>query len=412
MKKNDTFILDNGLRIVMCLDTTKKFGYAELITKFGSRTEGYIKDGNEHIITPGVAHMLEHVIIDDSPYGNAFDYLKKKYLQFNGMTSPNTTSFYIGDILDMPTSLRELINIVNNPKFTKESIKVSVKPIIEEIRKSNDNRFKNINDALKDALYVNLHKKESLGTEEDVLSITYEELRECHDIFYNPKNQVLALSGNFDIEEIKKLILEEYAKLKRHDISYELIKVVEPVQVNKPRLEIKDAENEEITMIDFKMSLDNFTNYEKVKLSFYMAYFFHHNFKDGSKIYNYMVDNKYSVYSIESSYHLEEDLAYISFSCFTNHVDEFSKEVLKIVKDLPYDEEEFDIWKKETIIQLILRSEHPNKELGPFVDNVLTYDYDKVDTIEDVNSCNIDEYKEFMGRLDFSNYAIVNRRMP
>lgn len=409
MKKNDTFLLDNGLRIVMCLDTSKKSCYAEIITRFGSRTEGYIKEGKEHIITPGLAHMLEHALIDNSQYGNAFDHLKNDYVAFNGFTNSRMTSFYINDILDFENNLVKLINIVNNPKFDEQSLIETKKPIIEEIRSSNDNRFKNVLDAVKKCLYHNHSKLETLGSEEDVNSITYEELKECHNLFYTPSNQIISIAGNFDIERIKKIILDTYSSLGRKEYEFEEIKVIEPVSVNKPSEVVIDNDNEEIVMMDFKIPLDKFNNFERVKLSFYMEFFFRYNFRDGSKIYNYMIDNKYSVYSIDVGYRVEKDLAYISVSSFTNHLAEFRDFVLDIMHNIPYDEEEFEIWKKETIINLILRGEHPSKELGPFVDNIITYDYYNVDTIEDVNSCSIDEFKEFFSRLDLNNYTVVSR---
>lgn len=409
MKKNETFVLDNNLRVIMCLDTSKKSCYAELITRFGSRTEGYIKDGKKHIITPGLAHMLEHAIIDTSLYGNAFDHFKNLYVSFNGFTNSRMTSFYINDILDFENNLVKLINIVNNPQFDEASLVETKKPIIEEIRKSNDNRFKNVLDAVKRCAYHNQNKMETLGTEEEVNSITYEELKECHNLFYNPKNQIISIAGNFDPERIKKIIIDTYASLNRTYEDYEEVVLDEPVSINKPSEEIIDNENEEVVMMDFKFSLDKLSNYERVKLSFYMEYFFRYNFRDGSKIYNYMIDNKFSVYSIDVGYRVEKDIAYISLTSFTNHLKEFKDFVLDIMKNIPYDEEEFDIWKKESIIQIILREEHPSKELGPFVDNIITYDYYDVDKIEDVSSCSIEEFKEFFSRLDFTNYTVVSR---
>ncbi len=410
MKKNDTFVLDNGLRIVMCLDTSKKACYAEIVTRFGSRTEGFIRGGKKHIITPGLAHVLEHAVIDNSPFGNAFDHLKNNFVGFNGFTSSTMTTFYINDILDFENNLVKLIKIVNNPQFNEETLIETKKPIIEEIRKSSDNRFKNFIDAEKRCLYHNHNKLETLGTEEDVTSITNEELRECHDLFYTPSNQIISLAGNFDIERIKKLIIDTYNELSRKKYDFEEIVLEEPLSVNKKSEEVIDNENEELITIDFKVSLDKFSNYERVKLSFYMEYFFRYNFRDGSKIYNYMIDNKYSVYSIDVGYRVEKNIAYISITSFTNYLNEFKTFVLDIMQNIPYDEEEFEIWKKETIISLILRGEHPNKELGPFVDNIITYDYYDIDTIEDVNSCSIGEFKEFLSGFDFDNYTVVSRR--
>ena len=51
-------------------------------------------------------------------------------------------------------------------------------------------------------LLKNTNYKNNLGTIEDIRNIPYEEVRRCHELFYQPKNQMLIISGNFDIEEI------------------------------------------------------------------------------------------------------------------------------------------------------------------------------------------------------------------
>lgn len=409
MVKSDYFTLENGLKIVMCQDNTRKSACFELITHFGGDTEGFIIDGKEHHITKGLAHLMEHALIDESPYGNALEYFQSNYASFNGYTTPLRTGFYVNDILNIEDSMVKLMNIVNRISFTKESLENIKKPVIEEIRRALDNRFRNVREANYECFYHYSKPVDNLGTVESVEIITYDEIKLCHDVFYQPSNQLICISGKFDIEKVKKIILDTYNSFDRKPIEYTLITHEEPATVAKKNKVIIDAENEEYCNIRYKIKDAPFTPYELVKLSFYLEFFINHNFKDGTDLYNYMVDNKYMVYSIDSSCGFNEGLAYISIGAFTSHVDEFIPRVQEIIKNKPINEEEFKIWKNNVIISIILREEHPGKMIGPFLDNILTFKYEKIDTVEDVNSLNVEELREFLNRIDFSEYCIISR---
>lgn len=409
MIKTDYITLENGLKLVLCQDNTRKSTNFEIITHFGGDTEGFIIDGNEHKITKGLAHLMEHALIDKSEYGNALEYFQSVYVSFNGYTTGLRTGFYINDILDIENNIPKLINIVNKICFTEEDLDKIKKPVIEEIRRAQDNRFRNIRAANNECFYHNPKPIDNLGSVEEVESITLEEIKLCHDVFYQPTNQMICLSGKFDIENMKKIILKTYKDLNRKVVEYTLIKQKEPATVALKEKTIIDNENEEYCNIRYKIKDAPFTPYELVKLSFYLEFFINHNFKDGTEIYNYMVDNKYTVYSIDCSCSFNDNLASITIGAFTSHVREFISRVQEIIDNKPINEEEFSIWKNNIIISVLLREEHPGKMIGPFLDNILTFKYDKPDTIEDVNSLNVTELREFLNRLDFSEYSIVSR---
>lgn len=409
MIKTDYFTLENGLKVVMCQDNDRKSACFEIITNFGGDTKGFIIDGKEHIITRGLAHLMEHALIDKSPYGNALEYFQSNYAAFNGYTTAIRTGFYVNDILNIEDSIVKLITLVNKVNFTNEDLDGIKKPVIEEIRRALDNRFRNVRVANNECFYHYDKPIDNLGTVESVESITFEEIKLCHDVFYQPKNQLVCISGKFDMEKVKEIILDTYEKLDIKTIEYKKIKHDEPATVAKKSKVIIDPENEEYCNIRYKIKNAPFTPYELVKLSFYLEFFINHNFKDGTEIYNYMIDNKYTVYSIDCSCSFNDNLASISIGAFTSHVDEFITRVQDIIKNKPINEEEFKIWKNNVIIAIILREEHPGKMIGPFLDNILTFHYDKPDTVEDVNSLNIEELKEFLNRIDFSEYCIISR---
>lgn len=409
MIKTDYFTLENGLKVVMCQDNDRKSACFEIITHFGGDTEGFIIDGKEHHITKGLAHLMEHALIDASPFGNALEYFQSRFASFNGYTTGIRTGFYVNDILNIEDSMVKLMHIVNNLSFTSDDLINIKKPVIEEIRKSLDNRFRNVREANNECFYHYNKPIDNLGTVEEVESITYEEIKLCHDVFYQPNNQIICISGKFDIEKVKEIILTTYEEFNIQPIDYELITHDEPGTVAKKKKVIIDPENEEYCNIRYKIKDAPFTPYELVKLSFYLEFFLNHNFKDGTEIYNFLVDNKYTVYSIDCSCSFNDGLASISIGAFTSHVDEFITRVQDIIKNKPINEEEFKIWKNNVIISIILREEHPGKMIAPFLDNILTFHYDKPDTVEDVNSLNIEELREFINRIDFGEYCIVSR---
>ena len=72
-----------------------------------------------------------------------------------------------------------------------------------------------------------------------------------------------------------------------------------------------------------------------------------------------------------------------------------------------FDQEYFDISKKETILQIVLRSENLFDTLIPFVENVVVYDYPHPDSVQMIEACSFKDFEETIKNLDFSNYSIT-----
>lgn len=410
MKKIDSFILDNGVRVIVSVDTSKNFFIADILTKIGGLTKGFKIDGKEYILPDGVAHLLEHAKIDHSLYGNMFNTLRDEYVRFNGTTNDVRTRFFINTVYDSEKYLEKLIRMVNTMSFTKEDLEETKKPVYEEIRRSNDNRFKNINNAALRCLFKNIDYVDNVGSIEGIESLDYDFVKLVHEVFYQPKNQVIVLIGNVDIEKCKKIIMDTYNELDLKPIEYELLTYDEPNEVNKNHEVIIDNDNEEFVRIAFKSRSDALSPYERVKLSFYLSHFLRYNFDDASEIFGYMDSNKYTVYSIDRSYSNFDDFLLIEVGAFTTHVEEFKERVLKIFEELPCDEEKFEIWKKQEMIEILLRDESPDNAVGPFMDNIMSYGYEDVDKISDVEDFTISDLKGLLGQLDFSNYVVVERK--
>jgi len=70
-------------------------------------------------------------------------------------------------------------------------------------------------------------------------------------------------------------------------------------------------------------------------------------------------------------------------------------------------EEDFEIRRKQSILNLVLREDNLSDTMIPFIDNIIKYGYDDIDTISDMEEQAFDEYKNMIESLDFSNFVIA-----
>ena len=223
MTKCETCVLKNGIRLVLCEDQTKNRTFMEIIVNYGGTNKKFKCNDKEYEIIPGSAHLLEHTLIEASEYGNMFDYLSDKYVSFNASTSAKLTTFYMDTVSDANDRLIELINVVNKTVFNDELLEKVKAPVLEEIRMGADRQYEeftiaSINSLLTQNVFIN-----NLGKVEDIAKIDSEYLKFIHDVFYQPENQVIAISGNFDSEKVKKLIEETYDKIEFNNYKYEVL---------------------------------------------------------------------------------------------------------------------------------------------------------------------------------------------
>ena len=239
-------VLDNGITLLFVPDKTKNITHCEIIIKFGGSNRAFIYNEKKYNIPYGLAHLLEHNIVENSIYGNAINHFNEYHTNFNAVTTSNRTSFYFDTVYDFYSRLEELINIVNKPLFTNKLEEIK-NPIYEEIKRKNDsynyNYFKTLNECIYNNNYINI-----LGDINTINKINNDELKFIHEIFYNSQNQIIAISGNFDIDKTIKIINKLY---KNNDYKYEKIDNQEKYDVNiKEKTIIESNFNEEVTSSD------------------------------------------------------------------------------------------------------------------------------------------------------------------
>lgn len=407
MTKCETCVLKNGIRLVLCEDQTKNRTFMEIIVNYGGTNKKFKCNDKEYEIIPGSAHLLEHTLIEASEYGNMFDYLSDKYVSFNASTSAKLTTFYMDTVSDANDRLIELINVVNKTVFNDELLEKVKAPVLEEIRMGADRQYEeftiaSINSLLTQNVFIN-----NLGKVEDIAKIDSEYLKFIHDVFYQPENQVIAISGNFDSEKVKKLIEETYDKIEFNNYKYEVLDKREDDEVKDKFVKIVKPDLDEIIKISFKVNISSLTPKERVKLSFYSTFFLDYNFDDSSEIFKTIKKENLSPYSVNKSINIMyDDYVILSFTLYGNNVDRFKELVLDIMDKKPFDEEMFELMKKENTISLINRNDHCSRMLSPFVSNVVDFKYYDIDKLSDIEEFTKEDYQNMMNSLDFSHYTI------
>lgn len=408
MANNEIITLDNGLKIILYQDNTKHVTQANLIVNFGSKYKN-IKTDNKIIDIPiGTAHFLEHILLEHSPYGNIVTKFKEKNISTNGITNPNFTYFYIDTVKDFEENLIELIKAINTRAFTKEDVETTRHAIIKEKMATVDKKVIKLHKKTYECLFKNIDYPNTLGEIEDIKNISYETLANIYDITYQINNQILVISGNFNKDKILKIIKNTYNEINKKEISYELIKPQEENNINKKYGIVKDDVHLKYVSISYKINISNLTPFERVQLEFMLIWFLNSKFGSSSPIYHNFVKNNICNNNISRRLEAIYDFYVITISApIISNEEEFIKTIEQALKEKTFNEYDFNIYKKQEIIELILREDSLLSKLDPYISNILIHNYNDIDKIEDIENITFEKYKNAINSLDFSNYSIV-----
>lgn len=405
MNKIKTITLENGLQIIINKNkknTTK----AQIFIKAGGLDTNFKIDNKEIEVPFGTAHFLEHYLLEQSIYGNANKIFSDEYVTSNGITSYYTTEFYIKTVHDFEENFMKLLNIVNNPDFNKNIEEVK-NPIIQEIKRSNDREAKLYYKTLFESITKNKMYDTTLGEIETIKNMDINTIKTFHETFYNPNNQIILLTGNIK-ENIVDIIKDFYKNKTNKNV--ERKKLIEQDQIINKRNEIVDKTiNENVFEITYKVNVKKYTPLEKNKIDYYLHYLFDIKYNEQSELFDYMIKNKLTLYTIET--HLDPSVlkGYVLIT-LKSYTSEFKKVIELLQKEFNTDnltEENFKKYRNKMIIQKICDLENDIYVTSNYINNVLLYDLHEYDSVEFIKSLKLDECKKMLNELDYSNYTIL-----
>ena len=195
-----------GLKIYIYPKKDSNSSYAVFGTKYGSIDTQFRIDGEEWVRVPeGIAHFLEHKLFE-SEDGDAFSRYAKTGASANAFTSFDRTCYLFSAAQNFDESLEILLDFVQHPYFTEQTVQKEQGIIGQEIKMYEDDPGWRVYFNLLGCLYHNHPVRiEIAGTIESIAKIDAELLYQCYKTFYNLNNMSLAVIGNVTPEQVLKI---------------------------------------------------------------------------------------------------------------------------------------------------------------------------------------------------------------
>lgn len=341
--------LENGLTILVIPKKGISRKYAIIGTKFGSIDNKFIKPGEENIINipDGVAHFLEHKMFEQPDGSNSLDTLSALGINANAYTTNDHTAYLIDCVQNFDEAFEELLDYVQSPFYTDENVEKEKGIIGQEIRMYDDDPDSVLYLNLLKCLYKNNPIRiDVAGTIESISKIDKNVLYDCYNTFYTPSNMVLALCGDFDVEEI----INKVKGLMKDSSNKGEIRRIYPEEPEEILENIKEVQME-VSIPTFAIGIkDNTKNEEKIKKHLAIQIILDILLGKSSELYKELYENGDIIGDLYSDYEFSEEYSYIIISGSSKNIEKVYDKIKKEINNLKnsgIDREKFERIKKK-----------------------------------------------------------------
>ncbi len=197
----------SGLEIRVMPKAGYTSAYAVFGVKYGSiDTAVKTADGEFETIPEGTAHFLEHKLFESEDL-NAFERFAKTGASANAYTSFEKTAYLFKGSENIGESLEILLDFVQNPYFTQQTVEKEQGIIGQEIRMYQDLPDWQVMFNLLKALYSDHPVRIDIaGTQESISKIDADLLYRLYETFYNPSNMILSVVGAIEPDEVFEIV--------------------------------------------------------------------------------------------------------------------------------------------------------------------------------------------------------------
>jgi predicted Zn-dependent peptidase len=214
--------------------------HAAFATHYGSINSEFIAPGDEKstVVPDGVAHFLEHKLFEQED-GSVMDKFSALGSNPNAYTGFNNTVYLFSATEKFYDNFKLLVDFVQNPHITDESVEKEKGIIAQEIRMYQDNPNWRVFFNLLGAFYMdNPVRLEISGDIQSISQINRDVLYKCYNTFYHPSNMMILVVGDVEPNEIFR-ITEEGIKSKEKKGEIKRIFPRKETQINKEYVEQK-----------------------------------------------------------------------------------------------------------------------------------------------------------------------------
>lgn len=207
------FKLKNGLRVILHEDHSTPIVGVNLWYHVGSKNEVPGKTG--------FAHLFEHMMFQGSKNydDDYFKPIQEAGGTLNGSTNPDRTNYFEvvpSNFLELALFMEAdrmggLLDVINETKLANQRDVVK-----NEKRQNYDNRpYGLIGAKINETLYPANHPYHwlTIGSLEDLTAASMDDVKDFFRRYYTPRNASLAISGDFNPAEARRLVEKHFGKI-------------------------------------------------------------------------------------------------------------------------------------------------------------------------------------------------------
>ncbi|MDP4097478.1 insulinase family protein [Paenibacillus sp. P96] len=347
-------VMDNGLHVYVLPKPGFQKTFATFATKYGSIDNHFKVEGAEAIKVPdGIAHFLEHKMFEEED-GDVFTKFSSKGASANAFTSFEQTVYLFSATEHIYDNLETLINFVQSPYFTDQSVDKEKGIIGQEINMYQDNPDWRSYFGLIEAMYSKhpVHI-DIAGTIESIGTITKDTLYTCYNAFYHPSNMLLFVVGGVEPEKVLNLIRENQSgKNYKPQGDIERIFEPEPAGVAEKRREVRLAVSLPKCLFGFKEKTTGLTGAELLRHDLESKLMLDLLLGSSTQLYQKLYDEELISDSFGHEYNSSNQYAFSAIGGDTKDPDRLLsriREEIEAVKASGFTEEHFERARKKRI---------------------------------------------------------------
>lgn len=394
--------LDNGLKLFIIPKPGFQKTFVTYTTQFGSLDNHFKSIGSQQFVKvpDGVAHFLEHKLFEKEEE-DLFTAFAEENAQANAFTSFDRTSYLFSATSNIESNIKRLLDMVETPYFTEETVNKEKGIIAEEIKMYQEQPgYKLMFNTLR-AMYSNHPIRVDIaGSVESIYDITKDDLYLCYETFYHPSNMVLFIVGDVNPQNMIDLVEQHEAKRnKTNQPKIERAEIDEPIEVNQHNVTEQMKLQSPRLMLGFKNQPLKESSEKYVQRDLEMTFFYELIFGEETDFYQNLLNKDLIDETFGYQFVLEPSYSFSIITSATQQPDELKELLLNELKKYRgqlVDQEAFDLLKKQFIGEFISSLNSPeyiaNQYAKLYFEGVSVFDM--LEIVENITLESVNETSE------------------
>ena len=406
--------LENGLEVFIAPKDNVNNIYATYSTKYGSNKNDFVPIGKNKMITVplGISHFLEHQLFTQEDDTDVMSFYSERGADVNANTNKLKTTYLFSGPDFFEENLEFLLDYVEKPYFTDESVNKEKGIIEQEIKMYQDKPYTRLYEGITyNAFHNHSIKYPIIGTVESINKITKEDLYTCYNTFYHPSNMVVVITGNVAPDKTMELIKKHEDKRNLEPAKPIKLKIYEePDTVCKKSEEINLNVTIPKVCVAFKLNIETIKKVPKDEISTYLQILFSLKLGTTSEFCEKLKEEQLITSFIDTNVVETNKHALVYVTAESKNPQEFIKRVRKELANLNISEEELERKKRAYISGIIYASDKIVRINYKIMADVAKYNKLVTDDVEIIERYNMDEMNEVIKAINLENYTtyIVN----